>query len=436
MVSANPLSKCLLFFIMSCFLVISLSSCAGTSGLSPNIDTYKPVIAASVKTGAIQNVTTFTGMVRANQEAYVSAPFPGKVSDAFFEVGDWVNEGEVLFILSPDEIQDSIAILEEQLKVAHANVSLAENGVAAAWGSQYESQKIQLESTLKSAEKNYIALKASYDEYLRLYEQKKVTRQQFMEIKTRFEQASIALNSAIDAYDLYINRLSKDNIDIADDQLIQAHASYDVIRYQLESARKKLDQTRVTAPISGVIGSKQIMTGAMTSPEMPSYVILDQSSVLVMITVTEQVINLLQKGDPVSVEIPSARSKPYTGKIHFISPSVDNTTMAYTVGIKIDNPEGLIKPGMTARAGIRTEKRDNALIIPLSSVLTGDGESYVFTIKSGKAVKRVISTGLSDDEHVEVTSGLNPGEILIIKGHQYLKDQDTIRVIKEEAEQE
>jgi len=245
---------------MSCFLVFSLSSCANISGLSPTNEDYKPVVTARVRTGAIQNVTAFTGMVRANQEAYVSAPFPGKVSEVFFEVGDKVTEGEILFTLSPDEIQDNIAILDEQLKVAQANVSLAENGVAAAWGSQYESQKIQLESALKSAEKNYIALKASYDEYLHLYEQKMITRQQFMEIKTRFEQAKIALNSAIDAYDLYVNQLSKENIDIADDQLIQAQASFDVIRLQLESARKKLDQTRVTAPISGVIGSKQIMT--------------------------------------------------------------------------------------------------------------------------------------------------------------------------------
>jgi len=436
MVSANPLSKYLLFIIMSCFLVFSLSSCANISGLSPTNEDYKPVVTARVRTGAIQNVTAFTGMVRANQEIYVSAPFPGKVSEVFFEVGDKVTEGEILFTLSPDEIQDNIAILEEQLKVAQANVSLAENGVAAAWGSQYESQKIQLESALKSAEKNYIALKASYDEYLHLYEQKMITRQQFMEIKTRFEQAKIALNSAIDAYDLYVNQLSKENIDIADDQLIQAQASFDVIRLQLESARKKLDQTRVTAPISGVIGSKQIMTGALSSPEIPAYVILDQSSVLVMITVTEQVINRLQKGDPVSVEIPSAGSTPYIGKIHFISPSADDTTMAYTVGIKIDNPDGHIKPGMTASAGIRTQKRDNALIIPLSSVLTGDGESYVFTMKNGKAVKRVITTGLTDDEHVEVTSGLNPGDILIIKGHQYLRDQDTIRIIKGEADQE
>jgi len=155
-----------------------------------------------------------------------------------------------------------------------------------------------------------------------------------------------------------------------------------------------------------------------------------------MITVTEQVINRLQKGDPVSVEIPSAGSTPYIVKIHFISPSADDTTMAYTVGIKIDNPDGHIKPGMTASAGIRTQKRDNALIIRLSSVLPGDGESYVFTMKNGKAVKRVITTGLTDDEHVEVTSGLNPGDILIIKGHQYLRDQDAIRIIKGEADQE
>lgn len=433
MVSANPLSKAILFIIMSSFLVFSLSSCVGTPGLSPDNEDYKAVMAARVSTGAIQNVTTFTGMVRANKEAYVSPPFPGKVSEAFYEVGDWVTEGELLFTIDPDELQDSIAILEEQLKVARANVSLAESGVAAAWGSQYESQKIQLESALKSAEKSYIALKSSYEESLRLYDQRIITRQQFIEVKARYDQAVISLNAAIDAYNLYVDHLSKDNIDIADDQLVQAQASCDVLKLQLESARKKLKQTKVTAPISGVIASKQIMTGALTSPEMPAYVILDQSSVMVMITVTEQVINRLQKGDPVSIEIPSARSTPYTGRIHFISPAVDNTTMAYAVGIKIDNSDGLIKPGMTASAKIRTEKRDNALIIPLSSVLTGDGESYVFIAKDGKAVRRVITTGLSDDNAVEVTSGLNPGDILIIRGHQYLREQDAIRIVKREG---
>lgn len=421
--------------ITSCLILVVLfftfSSCTGSKLISDNTITRTPVSVLSVKRGDIDNITLYTGLVMPNKTAYVTSVLPGKVSSNFFEVGDHVKKGDLLFTVENSELEDSIGILEEQLKVAQASISLAKTGVVAAMGSGFKSQKLQLEAALKSSEYNYIAAKKLFDSSTLLYELKKISVFDYNKVKNQFEQAKTALETAKKSYELYINELSKDAVDSANEQLNQAQASYDAIKLQLQSARKKLEYTRVTSPISGIIAVKDLVLGALISNTMVPYVILDTDTVQVSISVTEQVINKVKKGDKIEVSIPAARTGPFIGDVKTVAPAPDTKTFTYNILIDVSNKDNLIKPGMTAKVGMITEQRKNTVLVPLNSVLSDSEGKYVFIIDDDIAIKKPVDVGITNDDMVEILNGIETQELIVVKGQCLLKQNYPVTIVGE-----
>lgn len=412
-------------------LISSFSSCNETKQNNEEERHKIPVIIKPVQRGSLDNVTQYKGIVKPKKLAYVASPIPGRVTTANFGVGDRVKKGAILFSIDSKELEANIKVLEEQLKVAKSNISLAENAVVSAMGSGYESQKLQLESALTSAEHNYTAAKRAFDSATILYETKIINSLKYYEIKNQFEQARNALRTADNAYQLYINKLSEEAIDLSNQQLKQAQASYNAIKIQIEIANQQLKYADIRSPIDGVVVSKDIFEGVLVSNTMTPYVISDTDTLQIAISVTEQVINKIHVGNELKITIPSAGPGTFTGKITSVSPVMDDKTFSYFILIDVLNKNNLIKPGMTAKVNILVEKREGIILVPLNSVLSEDSGKYVFTVEDNKAVKRFVDTGISDNNLVEITKGLEIGDYLIVKGQQFLKHNDPVMVSQE-----
>lgn len=164
---------------------------------------------------------------------------------------------------------------------------------------------------------------------------------------------------------------------------------------------------------------------------MTPYVISDTDTLQIAISVTEQVINKIHVGNELKITIPSAGPGTFTGKITSVSPVMDDKTFSYVILIDVLNKNNLIKPGMTAKVNILVEKREGIILVPLNSVLSEDSGKYVFTVEDNKAVKRFVDTGISDNNLVEITKGLEIGDYLIVKGQQFLKHNDPVMVSQE-----
>ena len=323
-------------------------------------------------------------------------------------------------------------MLEEQLKVAKANISLAETKMVSAMESGYESQKLQLKSALISAEHNYEAAKRTFDSATILHEKKIINSLKYYEIKNQFEQAKNALQTADYAYQLYINKMAEEEINLSNQQLKQAQASYNAVKLQIEMARQQLEHTHVKSPIDGIIASKDVFEGALVSNTMAPYVISETDTLQVAISVTEQVVNKIQQGSQLEIIIPAVGTGIFTGKITSVSPVIDAKTFSYDVLIDIPNRSNLIKPGMTAKVNIMVEKREDIILVPINSILTEDSGKYVFTVENNRAVKRFVDTGISNNDMVEITKGLETGHLIVVKGHQFLKHNDPVIVLQED----
>lgn len=420
-----------ILYLSSIAILFSLTACNEQSPKNNQAPTSLPVSVMPVQKGTLDSYTKLSGLVKPSKLAYVVTTLPGKVDSAFFKVGDRVSEGELLFTVDSTEMEDGIRILEEQLKVAEANLSMAQTGVMASMGSQHESKKLELKTALISAEDHYAVAKEAFDSATLLLEAGVINRLQYNQVRNQYQQAMNGLNASIEAYELYLDMGAAELRATADDQYKQAKAAYDMLVLQIESAKKKLSYCRITSPMDGTVMTKDIVPGCMLSNTMVPYIIMNEDTVEVMLSVTEKLIGLMEEGQEVAVAIQSAANSPFQGEVETISPAVDQNTITYQVSIAVPNPEHLIKPGMTAEVDFLTGHHENVILVPISAVLSNDGGSFVYIVQKDRAVQKPVITGLSDDAQVEILKGLNEKELLVVKGQHFLSPNDRLVVSEE-----
>ena len=129
--------------IISVILLLTLliTGCNNTGNDSETEDNIVPVNIQKVSKGQISNTYTYGGKINPKQQITISSKVAGKVKEVYFDIGDYVKEGDVLFKLDETDLQNNIKALEAQLKSAQATVNMGQVGLSSAKGSQYQQQK-------------------------------------------------------------------------------------------------------------------------------------------------------------------------------------------------------------------------------------------------------------------------------------------------------
>ena len=191
-------------------------------------------------------------------------------------------------------------------------------------------------------------------------------------------------------------------------------------------ARKKLADTRLESPISGIIARRAIEVGATAAPGQPVFTIVDLDPVRVRIGVPEGDVGHVTVGAPASVRIP-ALGASFTGRVSLIGVSADPATRSYTVEVTVPNPAHRLRAGMVAEATISTGQSVSALLVPASAVVHNggvDGATIVYTVDQGgsRVHARRVATGTARGDSLEITSGLTSGDRIVVAGQQRLRD--------------
>jgi RND family efflux transporter MFP subunit len=198
-------------------------------------------------------------------------------------------------------------------------------------------------------------------------------------------------------------------------------------------ARKKLADTRLEAPISGIIARRAIEVGGTAAPGQPVFTIVDLDPVRVRIGVPEGDVGHVTVGAPASVRVP-ALSASFTGRVSLVGVSADPTTRSYAVEITVPNSSHQLRAGMVAEATISTSQTVSALLVPAAAVLHDggvDGATIVYTVdRAGARVhaRRVTSAAARGDS-LEITSGLTSGDRIIVAGQHRLRDGALVQVM-------
>ena len=176
----------------------------------------------------------------------------------------------------------------------------------------------------------------------------------------------------------------------------------------------------ITAPMSGVIDARNVVVGQAVEPNTVLFHISDRSQVIVVGKVFEEDLGKIKTGQAARVRVLSYPDQVFTGKVTLIDPNLDPLNRTVKVWIQLANPQGLLKPNMFARAGIILRRNEAALTVPNGAIIEANGEKFVFVREGGKFKRVEITVGTKDDEYIEITDGLVPGDEVVTQGNRQI----------------
>ncbi len=202
-------------------------------------------------------------------------------------------------------------------------------------------------------------------------------------------------------------------------------------KYDFERAEIQLAKMQVVAPFSGVIVDLPYYTEGVRIAANQSVVkLMGYSKMYVEINLPEKNLSDVKIGQEVVITNYTLTEDTIKGKVSELSPIISNETRTFHGKLEIDNPDLKLRPGMFVRANIITAQKDSAVVIPKDIIMSGSRGKYVFVVgRNSAADDRRITTGISNQDEIEILEGLKANDRLIIKGFETLRDNSKVKVI-------
>ena len=212
-------------------------------------------------------------------------------------------------------------------------------------------------------------------------------------------------------------------------------AEYDNAKLQLDVLSTQLKQlmqnTQLTAPISGVVTARNYDSGDMYNQGQPVLTIEQTNPVKVMVNISEVYYKQVFKGMPVDIELDAYEGETFYGKVTIVYPTVDQSTHTFPVEVTISNPGQKVRPGMFARATVNFGDKNHVLVPDEALVKQiGAGDRYVYVYKGGKVSYNKVELGKHIGDKYEILSGVNPGDDVVIAGQSRLANGKEVEVVK------
>ena len=385
----------------------------------------------------------FVGTVSPEASVYVIPLAQGKVTETFFEVGDEVQAGDVLF-----KIDDSGAKL--QLEQAQLSYSNAKNQANSALTTQQESANLQLNTSIKQAETAYVnaqvawknasdALDAAENAVEKLEKQLKELKkagapeEQIAEVKSALSkarsgesQAEMAFNVAETAYNAATTayesaKASRDLTQgaVLEDTKKQLNTSLQLASLGVESAELALSYYTVTTPISGKVIGKTVEVNGMATATSPAYTIAAEDTMIVTFQVSEAIMNTLAKDQKVTVE---RNGVVFDGVITEVGNAVNMQTGLFQIKAAVYANGSQLPSGVSVTISSDTYTAENEIIIPYDAVYFENEGAYVYVAKDDCAVKTYVTVGIFDDFNIQIIDGIAEGDVIITSWSPRLLD--------------
>jgi len=215
---------------------------------------------------------------------------------------------------------------------------------------------------------------------------------------------------------------------VSETDVDQLRFDLDTARAQFEAAELELSYTTVTAPISGVIASRDVKPGNFVQIHSPIIRIVDTGQLEATLNVPERDIARLGSGQPVELVADALPGQVFAGEVARVSPVVEAGTGTFRVVSTFSGAQGL-QPGMFARLKIQYDARPDALAVPRTALLEDGGEAAVYMVRDGRAQRVALTLGADEAGWVEVRAGLQLGDAVVTAGKATVRDGALVQVM-------
>lgn len=208
---------------------------------------------------------------------------------------------------------------------------------------------------------------------------------------------------------------------LPDEQLDQASSAYEKVRAQLVQAEETAGDYTIYAPWEGVVSRVDVKEGEFVAPRTVLLEIYDPSSLVILAAVPERHAAEVTAGMRVDVRLDAYPDDYMQGRIERVYPYLDSRLRTRTMEITLEKPIDLF-PGMFARLNVLLKSIDDAVIVPLEALVRTPKGQVVFVVEDGTAIARAVKTGIEADNRIQLVSGVQPGDKVIIAGNEKLKN--------------
>jgi len=377
-----------------------------------------PVFAEKVTTGTINRRIETSGDILPLLGVNVHPEAAGRITDIFVDVGSKVKKGQELAQIYND-------VQKAQLQQAQAAVTVSKAAI--------EMQKVMVETTqsalvaakagVEAAESQLKNLAVTRERLEKLFSEGAISRQQLDDVVAQHDSASAHLTAAKSEEKRAGDAIqsAKMTLEMRRAELIQATAN-------LNSVQVLLDNTLVRAPFDGVITARHADPGAMAGPAAPLFRIEQINPAKIIGTIIEKDLYLIEADKTPAVISVDAIREEYRGVVSRIYPAIDSTSRTGRIEILLQNPDLHLRSGMFAKISLLINTSENKPVVGRDALLKYENNYYAYLIENGHAVKRQVKVGIIDEDRVEVVEGLQPGELIISKGLEFIREGSAVKV--------
>jgi membrane fusion protein (multidrug efflux system) len=363
------------------------------------------VTAAPVVEVPITRFIRVSGTMVAQEDAEVSAEIAGRVVATPIERGSRVAEGAELIRISAAEVA-------AQAEEAQANVAQIEARLGIADGTPFEVERVPEVANAKAAQQLAVS---------ELARARQLSEQQLLSA-SEFDGRAAQAEAAARQYDTTRNAA------------LQQYQSLVAARARATLAKKAVADAVVRAPFTGVVAERLVSAGDYVTKGAKVATVLRVDPLRVQLTVPALFVAEVAQGRTVTLEVDAFPGERFTGRVRYVSPALNAESRALVVEAEVANRDSRLKPGLFATARIEQATSQRAVMVPAAAVRTVAGTPRVFVIagegETGHAEERVIATGQTVGDAIEVTSGLRPGESIVASGVEKMVDGAPLMVAR------
>lgn len=370
--------------------LVTLPASAEEAGKTPAaaVETVPTVSVVKAMRADVSQKVIVTGTLVAREQVLVTPGVEGlKIEEIFFDAGQRVKEGTVLARLAVDSIDVLLAQNTSQLASTDAQIAQAR--------AQISSAEALATQTAQALERGRALVGSASI------------------AKEAFEQRQMAADQA------------RAQLQVAKETLSAAEAGRKLVEAQRAELALRRSKTDIRAPRGGLILSRSAVVGQIASSAgNPLFVIAENGDIELDAEVTETLLPQLRVGQPVVVR-PSGVATPAAGIVRLVQPEVNATTRLGKARIALPGGDGL-RVGAFARGTVEIATSEG-IALPVTAIADDKGEKSVQVVKDGVVETRKVVTGLSDAGVIEVTEGVEEGELVVSKAGTFLRAGDKVK---------
>ncbi|MCE9678995.1 efflux RND transporter periplasmic adaptor subunit [Shewanella sp. AS1] len=289
-------------------------------------------------------------------------------------------------------------------------------------------------ATLEAPEEaNVTSRIAGLIENIKVEEGDRVTKGQLLAvIDAKRQRYDLARSQAeVEIIEQELNRLKKMNNKefVSADSMAKLEYNLQAAIAERDLAALHVEDSMVRSPINGVIAKRYVKVGNMAKEFDQLFYVVNQDELYGIVHLPEIQLNQLRLGQDAELFLNQKNHESIHANVLRISPIVDPQSGTFKVTLSVPNQEARLKAGMFTRVELRYDTHSNVITVPYNAIVNQDNQNALYVIEGNNALRREVTLGYRQADTVEVISGIQPGEQVVIRGQQNLKDQSLVEVI-------